>query len=86
MDVEPTAEVIDKAATRFRETAAALDRIASRMRERVDLTYATEALSEIINAIQTSRVDLLVTRPIRALQSELERPVRGKVNDGSQND
>jgi hypothetical protein len=40
------------------------------MREKHDLTYAAEALSEILNAVQTARIDLLVTRPIRALEHE----------------
>ena len=67
IDVEPTAQVIDTAAERFRQTAEELNRLASRMRERNDLTYASEAMMAIINTMQNCRMDLLVTRPIRAL-------------------
>jgi uncharacterized Fe-S cluster-containing radical SAM superfamily enzyme len=70
MDVEPTAETIDAAAKRFRQTADALDRIAKRMRSGKDLSYAAEAVSEMLNALQNSRIDLLVTRPIRAFENE----------------
>jgi len=70
MDVEPTAETIDAAAKRFRQTADALDRIAERMRDRKDLSYAAEAVSEMLNTLQNSRIDLLVTRPIRAFENE----------------
>ena len=69
MDVEPTAETIDAAANRFRQTAESLDRIAARMREKNDISYAAEALSEMLNTLQNARLDLLVTRPIRAFQT-----------------
>jgi len=74
IDVEPTADTIDKAAIRFRETAESLVRIAAKMRERGDISYASEALSEMLNALQSSRIDLLVTRPIRALQHAAQTP------------
>lgn len=66
-DVEPTAQVIDAAANRLRQSADDLDRIAARMREQKDLTYAAEATSCLLNALQNCRMDLLVTRPIRAI-------------------
>lgn len=69
MDVEPTAQTISDAAKRFRHTAYALERVAEKMRERQDLSYAAEAISEILNALQNSRIDLMVTRPIRALEN-----------------
>lgn len=68
MDVEPTAETIDAAAKMFRQTADALDRIAEKMRDRKDLSYAAEAVSEMLYTLQNSRIDLLVTRPIRAFR------------------
>lgn len=70
VDVEPTAETIDAAAKRFRQTADALDRIAKRMRAGKNLSYAAEAVSEMLNALQNSRIDLLVTRPIRAFEND----------------
>ena len=69
IDVEPTAQVIDTAAERFRQTADELNRLASRMRERNDLTYSSEAMMAILNVLQNCRLDLLVTRPIRALSA-----------------
>lgn len=69
IDVEPTAQAIDTAEERFRHTADELNRLASRMRERNDLTYSSEAMIAIINAMQNCRMDLLVTRPIRALSA-----------------
>ena len=69
IDVEPTAKVIDTAAERFRNAADALNQLASMMREKNDLTYAAEAMTTIMNAVQNCRMDLLVTRPIRALSA-----------------
>jgi hypothetical protein len=69
IDVEPTAETINAAAARFRQCAVTLDNLATQMRERNDLTYASEAMMEMLNALQNSRLDLLVTRPIRACRA-----------------
>jgi hypothetical protein len=68
IDVEPTANIIDAAAVNLRIAAKNLDSIAARMRERNDLSYASEATSELLNVLQNARMDLLVTRPIRALE------------------
>jgi hypothetical protein len=70
IDVDPTAAAIDVAANNFRYVADRLESIATKMRERNDITYASEAVSEIVNAISNSRIDLLVTRPIRAFQTK----------------
>jgi len=67
IDVEPTAQVIDQAAVRMRQAADSLNQVSAHMRERNDLSYASEALSEILSTLQNSRLDLLITRPIRAL-------------------
>lgn len=67
MDVEPTARVISDAARRLRDAAADLDQLAKKMRESQDITYASEAVSTIANCMTTTRLDLLVTRPIRGL-------------------
>jgi hypothetical protein len=69
INVEPTAQTIDQAAERFRQAADELNRISTKMRDRNDLTYSSEALMAIINAMQNARIDLLVTRPIRALST-----------------
>ena len=67
IDVEPTAKTICSASERIRECADHLDGIAKNMREKNDLTYAAEAVTEIVNTFSNLRLDLLVTRPIRAL-------------------
>lgn len=67
IDVEPTAQVISEAANRLRQSAVDLDRMALSMRLNKDLSYAAEALMVIMNAVHNARIDLLVTRPIRAL-------------------
>jgi hypothetical protein len=64
---ELTAQVIDAAAKLLRDKAAELERIAALMRSGDDLTYAAEALGVIAQLPVQCRVDLLVTRPLRAL-------------------
>jgi len=71
IDVEPTAQVIEQAAERFRQAAINLDRLATTMREKQDLEYAAEALSVAHNVLQNARLDLLITRPMREYQSAL---------------
>ena len=39
------------------------------MRDKNDIAYAAEALSEMLNVLQNARLDLLVVRPIRAFQA-----------------
>lgn len=72
IDVEPTAQAIDAAAERMCQAAEKLVRIAKNMRSRNDINYASEALMEILNAVQGSRIDLLVVRPIRAYEFWVE--------------
>jgi hypothetical protein len=74
MDVEPTALVISAAAVRLRDAADDLDRMAKRMRASQDITYASEAVSTIVNCMATTRLDLLVTRPIRGLMRDHATP------------
>jgi len=67
-DVAPTAEIIMMMASRFRDSAKELDRIAEQMLKRNDLSYASEAFMTAFNTLQNSRLDLLITRPIRSLE------------------
>ena len=71
IDVEPTAQIIDQAAEQLIKAAEELIRVSSRMRDTKDLSYASEALMVIMNSAQNARVDLLITRPIRALSLAL---------------
>lgn len=67
MNVEPTAEVIEAMARQAEDCARDLRRIAKSMRERSDITYASEAISTASNLLNLFRLDLLVTRPLREL-------------------
>lgn len=68
VDVEPTASAIELAAREMTSSSEVLMRIAAKMRERNDISYASDAMSEILTIPGRCRTDLLVTRPIRALQ------------------
>lgn len=67
IDVEPTVKTILAAAERMHEAGDHLNGIAKNMQEKNDLSYAAEAMTEIVNTMANLRLDLLVTRPIRAL-------------------
>jgi hypothetical protein len=67
IDVEPTAEVIDRMAEHFRYVAQQLDRCAAGLRESGNLDYASEAANTVQNGFMNARLDLLVSRPVRAL-------------------
>ncbi|MGI9297127.1 MAG: hypothetical protein ACR2QC_04415 [Gammaproteobacteria bacterium] len=68
IDVEPTAEVIEKAAVYFRDCARSLDQAAESLRKTTDLSYASDAANSIANIMGSIRLDLLVSRPVRALE------------------
>ena len=72
IDVEPTAEVIDKMAKQLKDYGVDLERIARIMRDSGDITYAAEAINAIQNIGTTLRTDLLVTRPIREYEKLLK--------------
>ena len=73
IDVEPTAEVIDKMARQLRDNADELDRTARSMRDSGDITYAAEAMNCIQNIPMNIRTDLLITRPIREYEKLLNK-------------
>lgn len=70
VDIGPTAEVIEKMADLMRENAIYLDRIAAKMRDRQDISYAAEAIGIVTNSMNNLRLDLLITRPLREFQRE----------------
>ena len=76
MNVEPTAEIIEQAAKQLRQAAVDLDRMAANMRQRNDLEYASQAFMAVQSAVQNSRLDLLISRPIREYQTEQLRVER----------
>lgn len=65
INVDPTAEVIEKMANLMRKFASELDGISAKMRISHDIGFASEAITAVVNCIQNLRLDLLVTRPIR---------------------
>ncbi len=71
VDVEMTAEVIDDMVRYLEGTIKTLKRLAEKMRERQRIDYASDAMQEVSNMFLNLRMDLLVTRPIRAFQSLL---------------
>lgn len=70
VDVGPTAEVIEKMANLMRENAIDLERIAAKMRDRQDISYAAEAINIVTNSMNNLRLDLLITRPLREFKRE----------------
>jgi hypothetical protein len=62
----PTTEVIESMASRLQDSAKELERLAKRMRESNDLELAGDAANVIANLIPNLRLDLLVTRPLKA--------------------
>lgn len=66
MDVRPTVDAIARAADVLEDAAKKLRIAAARMEETNDLTYVSEAMSAVINAWPNMRLDLFVTRPLRA--------------------
>lgn len=67
LNVEPTAEAIELMAARMRESADELSRLAAHVRTTGELSTASEALNCVANLLPNLRMDLLVTRPLRAL-------------------
>lgn len=72
VDVGPTAEVIEKIAERLADYSRDLARLAKKMRENNDLTFASEAVQIITNSMNAFRLDLLVTRPLREMERVLK--------------
>lgn len=71
-DVAPTVETIREAAEVMRRAADQLDHCAQKVVETGDLSRAAEAVETITKATMQARLDLLVTRPIRALRHEID--------------
>lgn len=65
-DVEPTAQVILDAAETLERSARNLRYRANKMLEEKDPTHAAEAVNTLVNIWSAVRLDLLVSRPLRA--------------------
>lgn len=71
IDVEPTAQAIDNAANVALALSLRLAQIAVSMREKKDVTYASEVVQEVTNAMSSFRLDLMVSRPVHEYQIKL---------------
>lgn len=68
LNVESTAQAIDNAANVALALSQRLTQIAELMREKKDITYASEVIQEVTNSMSNFRLDLMVTRPLREYQ------------------
>lgn len=70
VDVKPTAEAIMDMAKTLNHCALEMKRIADKMVEYEDITYASQAATAVSNCVSNLRLDLLVTRPLREFLRE----------------
>lgn len=70
MDTKGTVDLIKDMAKTLRSYADSFENTAARMEKTGDLTYAGEIAGGVANLIQNLRLDLIVTRPIRAYKRE----------------
>jgi hypothetical protein len=81
IDVEPTAEAIEQAAAHYDYLAAQLRSIATTMRDRTDLSYAADAVSAIVQSPMQARIDLIASRPVRALEQHMRDNIHMNMGD-----
>ena len=67
IDVTPTCQVIDQMIVNLEATAQELKRYRMTISEKNDLTYVAEVSNCITSCLGNLRLDLLITRPLRAL-------------------
>lgn len=70
IDIEPTALAIDQAANAYRKAADEMQQLAIRMRDKQDISYAADAITIGLSAVQNARFDLLLTRPLREFERD----------------
>ncbi|MDF8362040.1 MULTISPECIES: hypothetical protein [Achromobacter] len=68
LDVEPTAEILDKIAEVLCEAYGNVAKYAAQLRETKDLELATQAMHDVVQLQSKMRLDLLVARPLRQYQ------------------
>ena len=64
--VDNTAAALEAAADRLESTAGDVRRSAKRMRETGDVTYAVEAASAVAQVVGQCRLDVFISRALRA--------------------
>lgn len=69
--VSDTVELIKAMAQRMMDSAKEMESVANQMQSENDLTLAIEAANIVSNLVPKLRLDLLVGRPIRAMDKAL---------------
>jgi hypothetical protein len=68
VSVTNTAVLLDEMASKMRSAADEMESLAKRMKTENDITLAAEGANVISNLFPNLRLDLLVSRPIRAME------------------
>lgn len=71
VDASGTVEAVEAMARRLREGAMELEALAAKMKSAQDVELAAEAVSVVVNLVPNLRIDLLVTRPLKAALAAL---------------
>lgn len=71
METKNISKVMREAAETLRHSANSLDQKANELDETGDLSICGDAMNSMVSMIGSLRLDLLVTRPIRAMRHAL---------------
>lgn len=66
VDASSTVEAVEAMARRLREGAMELEALAAKLKSAQDVELAAEAVAVVVNLVPNLRLDLLVTRPLKA--------------------
>lgn len=66
IDASSTVEAVEAMARRLREGAMELEALAAKLKSAQDVELAAEAVAVVVNLVPNLRLDLLVTRPLKA--------------------
>ena len=72
INVESTAQSIEEMASTIERFAASIRNQAKRMREEKDISIAADVANNVTGMLTNIRLDLLITRPLREMQREIE--------------
>lgn len=66
VDASSTVEAVEAMVRRLREGAMELEALAAKLKSAQDVELAAEAVAVVVNLVPNLRLDLLVTRPLKA--------------------
>lgn len=66
VDASSTVEAVEAMARRLREGAMELEALAAKLKSAQDVELVAEAVAVVVNLVPNLRLDLLVTRPLKA--------------------